>query len=305
MISAQGSSPVIACTVVHCHVAARQPLQDALSCIREGTSLGQAGYLLLPNAERRLKSPEEMRALFADWPEALENTLLAAGRCHFSLGELRYRYPSEWIPQGSTAQGHLEKLAWEGARRRGQGTLSPKLAFQLRHELALIAKLDFADYFLSIHELVDFARSQRILAQGRGSAANSVLCYCLGITSVDPSQIDLLFERFLSLERAEPPDIDVDFEHERREEVLQHLYDKYGRHRAAMVSAVIKYRSRSAIAEISKALGRPARVGRALRDVAWEGFEPQVQRLGEGDPGFPAPPLHPLGRLRAFRHALD
>jgi len=278
---------VVAVNDVHYHQASRRRLQDTLVCIREGTELGRAGKSLFSNAERRLKSPDEMHALFRDWPEALDNSLDAAERCEFVLSELRYRYPSEWIPKPLSAQAYLEKLCIEGARKRYPEGPSEAVRAQLLHELELIAKLGFADYFLTIYEMVSFARSRRILCQGRGSAANSVVCYLLGITSIDPVRMGLLFERFLSMERAEPPDIDVDFEHERREEVIQHLYEKYGRDRAAMVSAVISYRSRSAIADLSKALGAPTRAGRRMRDIELADYGPQVAGLAEELKGFP------------------
>ena len=272
---------------VHYHEAGRRRLQDALACVREGVSLSEAGWLLFPNAERHLKPVGDMAHLFRDWPELLDNNLEAAQGCAFSLAELKYRYPSEWIPPGRTPQSHLEALALAGAGRRFPRGTPPGVAAQLGHELELIGRLGFADYFLTIEELISFARSRGILCQGRGSAANSVTCYCLGITAVDPTEIGLLFERFLSVERAEPPDIDVDFEHERREEVLQHLYERYGRDRAAMVAAVIKYRTRSAIADLSKALGEPVRVGRALRDTDLGVLSKGVQALATEAADFP------------------
>ena len=241
----------------HYHEPGRRSLQDALACVRERCTLEQAGWRLFGNGERHLKASADLAALFADWPEALQAAAAAAAGCSFQLSELRYRYPSEWIPAGSTAQGHLAVLAAEGAAGRYPGGVPQDVRQQLDHELAMVERLGFADYFLTIHEMVQFARSRNILCQGRGSAANSALCWCLGITAVDPVRGGLLFERFLSEERAEPPDIDVDFEHERREEVIQHLYEKYGRGRAAMVSAVIKYRGRSAVADLGKALGVP------------------------------------------------
>ncbi|HEY8278429.1 MAG TPA: error-prone DNA polymerase [Bdellovibrionota bacterium] len=247
--------PLVATNDVHYHRRERQRLQDALTAIREGAPLQKLGHKLFPNGERHLKSPEQMQALFKDLPEALAASLEIAEQCRFCPSELRYRYPSEWIPESHNAQSYLEKLTWEGAIRRYPHGVPEKVQEQIHGEFALIAKLQYADYFLTIHDVVDFARQKNILCQGRGAAANSTVCYCLGITAVDPAKFDLLFERFLSEERREPPDIDVDFEHERREEVLQYIYEKYGRHRAAMVSAVITYRSRSALREIAKALG--------------------------------------------------
>jgi len=274
-LQARYGAAVAATNDVHCHAPERRPLQDALSCVREHCDLSTAGFRLMGNAERHLKSPQEMQRLFEDWPEALEAAAAAAGTCAFSLGELRYRYPSEWIPAGESAQSWLAQLAKEGAARRFPQGLPAELGATLERELALVAKLGFADYFLTVQELVAFARERGILCQGRGSAANSVLCFVLGVTSVNPAQIGLLFERFLSEERAEPPDIDVDFEHERREEVIQHLYEKYGRHRAAMVAAVIKYRPRSARADLSKVLGLSPAEGEAGRPLA--GLLEQVQ----------------------------
>ncbi|MEW6055457.1 MAG: error-prone DNA polymerase [Bdellovibrionota bacterium] len=245
---------IIATNDVHYHMASRKVLQDVLTAVREQTTLSGAGRKLHPNAERHLKSADEMRRLFADLPEAITNTLVVAESCAFSPSELRYCYPSEWIPQGETAQSYLVKLVWEGAKKRYPQGIPPQIVTQIEHELKTIDELKFADYFLTIWEIVEFARAKKILCQGRGSAANSVVCYCLGITAIDPSQIEMLFERFISAERGEPPDIDVDFEHERREEVIQHIYERYGRDRAAMVAALVAYRSRSASREVSKVL---------------------------------------------------
>jgi len=247
--------PLVATNDVHYHLPERQPLQDVLVSIREGKSLGEVGLKAFPNAERYLKSPAQMSELFRDLPEAIENTLKIAEQCTFSPSELRYRYPSEWIPAGETAQSYLEKLVREGSRKRYPNGTPEDVSRQLKHELKLIDELHFADYFLTIWEIVEFARSRNILCQGRGSAANSAVCYCLEITAIDPVRMNLLFERFISAERGEPPDIDVDFEHERREEVIQHIYEKYGRDRAGMVAAVITYRSRSARRDVEKALG--------------------------------------------------
>ena len=248
---------VIASNDVHFHIKSRAPLHDSLTCVREGADLTNAGFRLFSNSERYLKSPEQMAKLFQDLPHALANTVKIADSCTFSPSELRYHYPSEWIPEGYSAQDYLKELVWKGARERYRGTIPLEVEKQIKHELALIHQLNFADYFLTIYEVVVFARSRDILCQGRGAAANSVVCYALGITAIDPIRMNLLFERFISVERAEPPDIDVDFEHERREEVIQHIYEKYGRHRAGMVSAVVTYRSRSALREIAKSLGVP------------------------------------------------
>lgn len=248
------SLPVVATNDAHYHLPARRRLQDALTAIRENSPLQRLGHQLFSNEERHLKSAKEMKELFRDFPEAIENSALIASQCNFCLSELRYRYPTEWIPVGKSAQAYLTELTWAGAAKR-YGQVPADVKKQIKHELTLIEKLNFADYFLTIYDIMEFARGRKILCQGRGSAANSAICYCLEITAIDPVRMNLLFERFLSLERKEPPDIDVDFEHERREEVLQYVYEKYGRHRAAMVSAVVTYRKRSAFRELSKALG--------------------------------------------------
>ncbi len=247
--------PLVVTNDVHTHVPARQPLQDVLTCIRLGTSLDEAGRRLFPNAERTLKSPEEMNALFDDLPEALQNTAALADACTFSLDEIAYQFPEEDLPAGHTADSFLRELALRGAAERYPAGVPEQTLRQIDHELSLIGELRYPGYFLTLHSIVQFARSRGILCQGRGSAANSAVCFCLGITSIDPVRMDLLFERFMSRERNEPPDIDVDFEHERREEVLQHIYEKYGRERAAMVCEVISYRGRSAIRDVGKALG--------------------------------------------------
>lgn len=257
-LAEQYGIPIVATNDVHFHQASCKPLQDALTAIRKNCSLKQAGYSIFQNSERHLKSAKEMAQLFRDMPEAIANTLRISEQCRFSLAELRYYYPSEWIPEGQSAQSYLEKLTWEGAQGRYPTGIPDDVIQQLKHELGLIFELKFADYFLTIWEIVEFAKSRKILCQGRGSAANSAVCFCLGITAIDPVRMNLLFERFISAERGEPPDIDVDFEHERREEVIQHIYDKYGRDRAGMVSAIITYRSRSALRDLKKALGENA-----------------------------------------------
>ena len=247
--------PLIATNDVHYHIPERRPLQDVLVCIREHCILAEAGFRLKANTERHLKSAEEMARLFADYPDALARTVELAERCRFSLDELHYEYPTEVVPEGRTAQQELEHLTWVGARERYGVHIDPQVYDLLAHELELIRELDYAPYFLTVHDIVRFARDKKILCQGRGSAANSAVCYCLGITAVDPSRLDLLFERFISAERNEPPDIDVDFEHERREEVIQYVYDKYGRDRAGMTAAIVTYRAKSAIREVGKVLG--------------------------------------------------
>jgi error-prone DNA polymerase len=246
---------IIAHNRVLYHAPERRRVQDTLACIREGKTFREAGYLLRRNEEAYLKSPATMAALFRDRPELIARGISLAEECVFLPTELRYVYPSEWIPEGMTGQAYLESLCWKGVSERYPEGMSDRVAHQLRHELGLIAQLGYADYFLTVYDIVDFAKRERILCQGRGSAANSIVCYVLGVTAIDPIQMDFLFERFISAERGEPPDIDIDFEHERREEVLQYVYTKYGRDRAAMVSAVITYRSRSALREAAKAFG--------------------------------------------------
>jgi error-prone DNA polymerase len=247
--------PLVAAIEVLYHTPARRPLQDVLSAIRHGVPLHAAGRRLKPNAEHALRSP--FATLFADDPGAVARTREVAERCQFSLAELKYRYPSERLPDGTTSSQWLRHLTFEGARRRYGGEVPPAVAAQLEKELVLIDALDYPGYFLTMREIVEFCREQGILCQGRGSAANSAVCYCLGITAIDPVRMGLLFERFISRERAEPPDIDLDIEHDRREEVIQHVYAKYGRSHAAMVANVIRYRPRSAVRDVGKALGLP------------------------------------------------
>ncbi len=249
--------PTLAATEVLYHKPARRPLQDVLTCIRHRTTLARAGRRIRPNAEHALKPPHLLAMLFEDEPSALARTREVAARCTFTLDELRYRYPAERLPDGSTPAGWLRELTLIGARGRYDGTPPADVTAQLERELALIDELDYGGYFLTMHEIVRFCRERGILCQGRGSAANSTVCYCLGITAVDPVRLGLLFERFLSRERAEPPDIDLDIEHERREEVIQHVYAKYGRSHAAMVANFIRYRARSAVRDVGKVLGLP------------------------------------------------
>jgi error-prone DNA polymerase len=250
-----GAIPCVAVGDVLMHDASRQPLQDVLACIRLGLSLPQAGRRLQPNAERVLKSPEKMAALFRRWPGLVDRSVEIAERCRFSLSELGYRYPREVVPEGWTALSWLTELVRRGLHTRYGDHVPPGVRAQIDHELAVIARLEFPAYFLTVHDLVLFARERGILCQGRGSAANSAVCYVLGITAVDPASSSMLFERFISEERGEPPDIDVDFEHERREEVIQYCYEKYGRDRASMVNEVICYRGRMAVREVGKACG--------------------------------------------------
>jgi error-prone DNA polymerase len=262
---------ILASNDVHHHTPAKRPLQDVLTCIREKTTLVEAGFRLHANGERHLKGPEEMARLFERWPHALQATRDFADALGFSLDELKYEYPRESVPDNLSPQAHLEVLTWAGAEERYPGGIPDKVSNQLRHELQLIEKLDFARYFLTVHSIVAFARSCQppILCQGRGSAANSAVCYCLQVTAVDPADTDLLFERFISEERKEPPDIDVDFEHERREEVIQHIYEKYGRDRAGLCATVIHYRPRSAIREVGKVMGLSEDICAAIAGTIW------------------------------------
>jgi len=279
---------ILATNDVHYHAPDRRPLQDVVTCIREKTTIANAGYLLNPNAERHLKSPEEMIRLFERWPHAISATREFADSLNFSLDELRYEYPKETVPDSRSPQQHLEHLTWEGAKERWPDGIPDKVLKQLRHELALIERLDFARYFLTVHDIIDFARSldPPILCQGRGSAANSAVCYCLGITAVDPSTSDLLFERFISEERREPPDIDVDFEHERREEVIQHIYEKYTRERAGIAATVIHYRPRSAIREVGKVMGLSEDVCGALASTIWGHMDAELEEERADDAGL-------------------
>ena len=277
--------PLIATNDVHYHTRERRPLQDVLTAIRERTTVTQAGWRLAANAERHLKSGAEMARLFRDHEDAVARTLEIVRLCTFSLDELAYEYPEEPVPAGSTPQQHLEALTWEGAARCYPGGILAKVRRALTHELGLIAELGYAPYFLTVYDIVHFAKERDILCQGRGSAANSAVCYCLGITAVDPAQIDLLFERFVSRERREPPDIDVDFEHERREEVIQYIYGRYGRDRAGLAATVISYRGRSAARDVGKAMGLSEDTCRAfagaIRDLHHDGASAVVRRLGE------------------------
>jgi len=245
----------VAANEVLYHDKLRRPLQDVLACIREGKVLSEAGHTICANAEHGLKSTEELHRLFADDPACLHRTLAIAEQCAFSLDDLRYRYPEERLPSGRNEQGWLRELTFRGARERYHGKVPSAVRAQVERELQVIQKLDYGGYFLTMYEIVQYCRQQSILCQGRGSAANSAVCFCLGITAIDPVHMDLLFERFLSIERSEPPDIDLDIEHHRREEVIQHVYEKYGRRHAAMVANIIRYRGRSAVRDVGKVLG--------------------------------------------------
>jgi error-prone DNA polymerase len=268
-------APLVAVNDVHYHAPERRPLADVVTCIREKCTIAEAGFRLAVNAERHLKTPDEMARLFKNFPDAIARSVEIANACTFSLGELKYEYPDEPVPPGKTAQQHLEDLTWAGAAERYPKDRFPhgipaEVQTRLHEELALIAKLDYARYFLTVHDVVAYARKvKNILCQGRGSAANSAVCFCLGITEVNPNESKLLFARFISANRNEPPDIDVDFEHERREEVIQYIYQRYGRHRAAICATVVHYRSRRAIREVGKALGLTEDITAALAKTVW------------------------------------
>ena len=274
--------PLVAANDVHYHLPERRALADVLLAVRLGMTVAEAGPRLSANAERHLKSPAEMAELFARFPAAIARTTEIADRCTFSLEELRYEYPEELCPPGTTPLAHLSRLAWRGAHKRYPHGIPDKVRGLVEHELQLIEELRYEAYFLTVWDLVRFARSRGILCQGRGSAANSAVCYCLGVTSVDPEQLDVLFERFVSRERNEAPDIDIDFEHERREEVLQYVYEKYGRDRAGMTAEVITYRPRSAVRDVGKALGlsldRVDALARSLDSYQREGNWPDRLR---------------------------
>ncbi|MBK5919451.1 error-prone DNA polymerase, partial [Rhodothalassium salexigens] len=290
-VATDAGTPLLATGDVRYHSPARRPLADVLTCIRLGHTLATAGTRLDRHGERHLKSAAEMARLFADVPDAVARTLDVAEACTFSLDQLRYDYPDEPVPEGESAQSHLEALTWDGARHRFPAGVPAAVARTIARELALIGELDYAPYFLTVHDIVRFARSRGILCQGRGSAANSVVCYCLAITSVNPVEVDLLFERFISAARNEPPDIDVDFEHERREEVIQYIYARYGRERAALAATVIRYRPRSAVRDVGKVFGLGEDVTAALAGTVWgswgAGVEPARVREAGLDPDEP------------------
>jgi error-prone DNA polymerase len=261
--------PTVATGDVLYHVPQRRILQDVLTCIREGCTIDDAGFRRERTIDRYLRPPEEMARLLARHPDAVARTLEILDRCEFDLRDLRYQYPAEIDDPTLTPQQTLEKLTWEGAARRYPAGVPDDVAAQLRHELTLIAELEYAPYFLTVSNIVRFARSKEILCQGRGSAANSAVCFVLGITSIDPVRSGLLFERFVSHARREPPDIDVDFEHDRREEVIQWVYEIYGRDRAALCATVIRYRTRGAVRDVGKALGLTEDVTTALASQVW------------------------------------
>ncbi|WP_207458986.1 error-prone DNA polymerase [Azospirillum sp. SYSU D00513] len=269
--AAMARVPLVATNDVLYHSPARRPLQDVLTCIRTHSTIDTAGWRLAANGERHLKAPVEMARLFRRHPDAVARSVEIARACRFSLSELRYEYPDEGRDPDRTPQEELARLAWEGAAERYPDGVPEKVRASVERELELIGALGYAPYFLTVHHIVRFARSRGILCQGRGSAANSAVCYCLGVTEVDPAHFDLLFERFVSAARNEPPDIDVDFEHERREEVIQHIYETYGRDRAGLAATVIRYRARGALREVGKAMGLSEDVTARLTGNLWGG----------------------------------
>ncbi|MET0294300.1 MAG: error-prone DNA polymerase [Phenylobacterium sp.] len=292
-LARHAGAPMAATNDVLYHRPERRPLQDVLTCIREKTTIHQAGLALAANAERHLKSPAEMGRLFAAFPDAVERSLEIVERVGFDLSQLRYEYPDEPVPPGKTAIQHLTDLAWEGAAWRYPGGAPEKVQSLIRHELSLIEKLNYPNYFLTVHDIVRWARDQGILCQGRGSAANSSVCFCLGVTAADPTKPDqdLLFSRFISEERNEPPDIDVDFEHERREEVMQYVFQRYGRHRAAIAATVIHYRPRMAIRQVGKALGLTEDITAAMANTVWGSWGSELPEGHVRQAGFdPAAP---------------
>ena len=277
-LAQSAGAPMVATNDVLYHRPDRRNLQDVLTCIRETCTIHDADLRLEANGERHLKSPAEMARLFTRFPGAVERSVEIAQRVEFDLEQLKYEYPNEPVPAGKTAIQHLTDLTWEGAQWRFEKGMGDKERRTIQHELDLIEKLGFANYFLTVHDIVAWARSQDILCQGRGSAANSCVCFCLGVTAVDPTKDDqeLLFSRFISEQRGEPPDIDVDFEHARREEVMQYVYRRYGRDRAAIVATIIHYRPRMAIRQVGKALGLTEDVTAALADTIWGSWGEEV-----------------------------
>ena len=280
--------PIVATNDVHYHLQSRRQLQDILTCIREKCTINEAGYLLQANAERYLKPQEEMLRIFRQYPGSIINTGVIADACLFSLDELKYEYPEEITTGGRSPQEELTALSWAGAEAKFGHPLPDKIHKSILHELKFIDEMQYAPYFLTVYDIVKFARSQNILCQGRGSAANSAICYCLDITSVDPTKFDLLFERFISSSRNEPPDIDVDFEHERREEVIQYIYRKYGRRRAGIVATVTRQHQRGAIRDVGKVMGLSeetiSRLSGLLNSYTDGWFEEDMMRAQGVDP---------------------
>ncbi|MEP6727658.1 MAG: error-prone DNA polymerase [Bacteroidota bacterium] len=269
-LSKEMQVPIVATNDVHYHEPGRRQLQDIVTCIREKCTIHTAGFNLHPNAERYLKPINEMQRLFRQYPDAIQRTQEIATACTFSLDELKYEYPEEITSEGRTPLEELEFLAWRGAKEHYPTGIPEKISSAIHHEMGFVKEMNYAAYFLTVYDIVRFAREQHILCQGRGSAANSTICYCLGITSVDPTKFDLLFERFISAARNEPPDIDVDFEHERREEVIQYIYTKYGRDRAAIVATVTQQHQKGAVRDVAKAMGLSVDTINRLSGTEWE-----------------------------------
>ena len=278
--------PMVATNDVHYHLPMRRELQDVVTCVREKCTIHNAGFRLHPNAERYLKPIDEMVRLFRQYPGAIKQTQAIAEACTFSLDELKYRYPREITSDGRTPQEELTFLTWQGAQEIFGEHLPEKIKANIAYELVFIEQMNYAEYFLTVYDIVRYAREQKILCQGRGSAANSTVCYCLGITSVDPSKFDLLFERFISSARNEPPDIDVDFEHERREEVMQYIYRKYGRERAAVVATVTQQHHKGAIRDVGKAMGLSVDTINSLSGLIWDFADEGFDRKRIADQGL-------------------
>ncbi len=293
-LAKQYSIPLVAMNDVHYHMPERRELQDVITCVREKCTIYNAGFKLHQNAERYLKTSDEMKRLFAKYPEAIENTQKIAKACTFCLSELKYVYPEEITSQGRTPQEELIYLTWQGANEKFNNNIPEKVKASIIYELEFIERKDYAAYFLTVYDFVKFARNQNILCQGRGSAANSTVCYCLGITSVDPSKFNLLFSRFMSDARDEPPDIDVDFEHERREEVIQYIYEKYGRDRAAIVATVTQQHYKGAVRDVAKAMGLSMDAVSSLSGSGWEFTEEWYAGKIVSSSGFNANDKHLL-----------
>ena len=291
-LSVKFNIPMVACNNVHYHSPVRRQLQDVLTCIRKKCTIYNAGYRLAQNAERYMKPVEEMHRLFGKYPEAIRNALRIAEACKFSLDELQYIYPEELTTEGRTPQEELEHFTWQGAKEKFGGQVPKNIRETIRFELDFIRRKNYASYFLTVHDYVRFARSKDILCQGRGSVANSVVCYCLGITSVNPAKFKLLFARFMSDARDEPPDIDVDFEHERREEVMQYIYNKYGRNRAGIVATVTQVHHKGAIRDVGKAMGLSVDAISQLSKSLWEFTEDWQKGKRQSSKGFDANDRH-------------
>jgi len=293
--------PMVATNDVHFHSPERRQLQDIVTCVREKKTIYHAGYLLHANAERYLKPAEEMERLFRKYPHAIGNSERIAGACHFSLDTLKYVYPREIMPEGRSPLEELTRLAWKGARDFFGDALPQKVSSAIEHELKFIREMDYAPYFLTVYDIVREARARGILCQGRGSAANSTVCFCLGITAVDPTKFDLLFERFISSARNEPPDIDVDFEHERREEIIQYIYEKYGRDRAGIVATVTQLHQKGALRDVARAMGMSMDAINRLSGSVWEFTDEWFEGKVISEHGFDAGDPHLVKVLELTR----